>query len=219
MARYLVVAHETVTNPELLNQLRAIQKDDQQAEFVLLVPATPVRHLLRRGDEHDAEVVAGKRADRARSMFARKGVHLAGTRVGAASPADAVDDELRDNPGYAGVVISTLPKEKSRWLRMDLPRTVESRHRPAGVPRAGAARVVGRRLALTAVSRAGRGVATAAALQRLAQAGPALAIVYASVRVLRLPDRWLDEDTSLIRRRTELAAYLLINKAAALCRH
>ena len=53
---------------------------------------------------------------------------MAGTRVGAASPVDAVDDELQANPGYAGVVISTLPKEKSRWLRMDLPRTVESRH-------------------------------------------------------------------------------------------
>jgi hypothetical protein len=129
MAKYLVVAHETVTNPELLDQLRAIQEDDQQAEFVLLVPATPVRHLLRRGDEHDAEVVAAKRADRARSMFAREGVHVAGTRVGAASPVDAVDNELWDNPGYAGVIISTLPKEKSRWLRMDLPRTVESRHR------------------------------------------------------------------------------------------
>ena len=75
MAKYLVVAHETVTNPELLDQLRAIQKDDEQAEFVLLVPATPVRHLLRRGDEHDAEVMAGKRADKARSMFARKGIH------------------------------------------------------------------------------------------------------------------------------------------------
>jgi hypothetical protein len=129
MAKYLVVAHETVTNPELIDQLRAIEKDDEQAEFILLVPATPVRHLLRRGDEHDAEVVAGKRADRARSAFAREGIRLAATRVGAASPTDAVDDELRDNPGYAGVVISTLPKEKSRWLRMDLPRTVESRHR------------------------------------------------------------------------------------------
>ena len=129
MAKYLVVAHETVTNPKLIDQLRAIQKDDAQAEFVLLVPATPVRHLLRRVGEHDAEVVAGKLADRARSMFARKGVQLAGTQVGAASPVDAVDDELQDNPGYAGVVVSTLPKEKSRWLRMDLPRTVESRHR------------------------------------------------------------------------------------------
>ncbi|HET9564286.1 MAG TPA: hypothetical protein VFP27_07215 [Mycobacterium sp.] len=129
MAKYLVVAHETVTNPKLIDQLRAIQKDDAQAEFVLLVPATPVRHLLRRVREHDAEVVAGKLADKARSMFAKKGVHVAGTQVGAASPVDAVDDELQANPGYAGVVISTLPKEKSRWLRMDLPRTVESRHR------------------------------------------------------------------------------------------
>ena len=31
-------------------------------------------------------------------------------------------------PGYGGVVISILPNEKSRWLRMDLPRSVESRH-------------------------------------------------------------------------------------------
>ena len=129
MARYLVVAHETVTNPELLDQLRVIQKEDEQAEFVLLVPATPVRHLLRRGDEHDAETVAAKRADKAKSMFARKGINLAGTRVGAESPVDAVDEELQAGPEYAGVVISTLPKEKSRWLRMDLPRMVESRHR------------------------------------------------------------------------------------------
>jgi hypothetical protein len=129
MARYLVVAHETVTNPELLDQLRAIQKDDEQAEFVLLVPATPVRHLLRRGDEHDAQVVAAKRANKAESMFAKKGIHLAGTRIGAESPVDAVDDELQAYPGYAGVVISTLPKETSRWLRMNLPQVVESRHR------------------------------------------------------------------------------------------
>lgn len=128
MAKYLVVAHETVTNPELLDRLRAIQQDDQQAEFVLLVPATPVRHLLRRGDEHDAQVVAGKLAGKAKSMFERKGIPLAGTRVGASSPADAIDEELQAEPGYSGVVISTLPKEKSRWLRMDLPRVVESRH-------------------------------------------------------------------------------------------
>ncbi len=32
------------------------------------------------------------------------------------------------HPGYAGFVISTLPAEKSRWLRMDLPRTVRAKH-------------------------------------------------------------------------------------------
>ena len=43
MTRYLVVAHETVTNPELLKQLRAVREQEGEAEFVLLVPATPVR--------------------------------------------------------------------------------------------------------------------------------------------------------------------------------
>jgi hypothetical protein len=128
MARYLVVAHETVTNPELLKEVRAVQQRDPEAEFVLLVPATPVRHLLRRGDEHDAEVRAHKLADRARAMFAKKGVGLSDARVGAQSPIDAIDDEVQANPGYAGFIISTLPKETSRWLRMDLPRTVESKY-------------------------------------------------------------------------------------------
>ncbi|WP_448619271.1 hypothetical protein [Geodermatophilus sp. URMC 65] len=129
MTRYLVVAHETVTNPELLDQVRAVREQDAEAEFVLLVPATPVRHLLfRRGDEHDAEVAARKLADRARALFAKRGVPLSGVRVGAPDPVAAIDGEVEVNPGYAGFIISTLPEEKSRWLRMDLPRTVRSKY-------------------------------------------------------------------------------------------
>ena len=129
MARYLVVAHETVTSPELLKLVRAIREQEEGAEFVLLVPATPVRHLLfRRGDEHDAEATARKRVERARAVFAKKGVPPTDARVGAADPADAIEREVAANPGYAGFVISTLPAEKSRWLRMDLPRTVRAKH-------------------------------------------------------------------------------------------
>lgn len=128
MVRYLVVAHQTVTNPKLLEQVKAVQQQDEEAEFVLLVPATPVRHLFRRGHEHDAEVAARKLADRAREMFARRGVELSDARVGAQSPVDAVDDEMRARPGYGGFIISTLPQEHSRWLRMDLPRTVEAKY-------------------------------------------------------------------------------------------
>ena len=129
MSRYLVVAHETVTNPQLLKQVRAVKEQDAEAEFVLLVPATPVRHLLfRRGDEHDAEAAARKLADRARTLFAKKGVPLSGARVGPADPIEAIDGEVAENPGYAGFVISTLPEEKSRWLRMDLPRAVGSKY-------------------------------------------------------------------------------------------
>ena len=125
MTRYLVVAHETVTNPELLKQVRAVKEQEGEAEFVLLVPATPVRHLLfRRGDEHDADVAAGKIAKRARSLFAKRGVPLSDVRVGAPDPMEAIDGEVERNPGYAGFIISTLPEEKSRWLRMDLPRVV-----------------------------------------------------------------------------------------------
>jgi hypothetical protein len=68
VARYLVVAHQTVTNPELLKQVRSVKEKDEQAEFVLLVPATPVRHLLLlKGDEHGAQAAAEKLAAKARA--------------------------------------------------------------------------------------------------------------------------------------------------------
>lgn len=129
MTRYLVVAHETVTNPALLKQIRAVREQDRDAEFDLLVPATPVRHLLfRRGDESDAGVAARKIADRARTFFAKKGVPFSDVRVGAPDPIEAIEAEMAGNRGYAGFIISTLPEEKSRWLRMDLPRAVGSRY-------------------------------------------------------------------------------------------
>jgi hypothetical protein len=129
MARYLVVAHQTVTSPELLKAVRGVREQDAEAEFVLLVPATPVRHLLfRKGDENDAEATARKRGERARAVFTKKAVPLSEVRVGAADPVEAIDQEVAAHPGYAGFVISTLPAEKSRWLRMDLPRTVRAKH-------------------------------------------------------------------------------------------
>ncbi len=129
MALYLVVAHQTVTSPELLRQVRAVREQDEGAEFVLLVPATPVRHLLiRRGDEHDAQSAARRRVERASAVFAKKGLPLRDARVGAADPLDAIDQEVAANPGYTGFIISTLPAERSRWLRMNLPRAVSTKY-------------------------------------------------------------------------------------------
>ncbi len=129
MTRYLVVAHETVTSPELLKQIRALREQEKDAEFVLLVPATPVPHLLfRRGDEHDAETTARKLAEQARALFAKKGLPLHDAKVGAPDPADAIDHEVKAGAGYTGFVISTLAAEKSRWLRMDLPRKVRAKY-------------------------------------------------------------------------------------------
>ena len=61
-------------------------------------------------------------------MFEKNHVNLVDARVGCESPGEAIDDEIRANPGYAGVVISTLTKEKSRWLRLDLPTLVQSKY-------------------------------------------------------------------------------------------
>jgi hypothetical protein len=130
MARYLVVANETVTNPRLLDAVLGVRSQAADAEFVLLVPATPVRHLLfRRGDENDAEAAARKRGERARALFTKRGVPLSDVHIGAADPAEAIDEEVAAHPGYVGFIISTLPKENSRWLRMDLPRAVRVKHR------------------------------------------------------------------------------------------
>ena len=117
---YLVVAHQSGTSPELLKVVRGVREPDAEAEFVLLVPATPVRHLLfRKGDEHDAEATARKRGKQARAMFTKKDVPLSDVRVSAADPVEALDQEVAAHPGYAGFVISTLPAEKSRgcgWI-------------------------------------------------------------------------------------------------------
>jgi GABA permease len=129
MSRYLIVAHETATNPTLVERVKQLTAEDPSAEFALLVPATPVpRLLLRRAGKERAETVARRRAQEAQAAFAEAGVQLAATGVGAPSPLDAVADELRDHPGYDGFVVSTLPAEHSRWLEMDLPGELQRRH-------------------------------------------------------------------------------------------
>lgn len=129
MAKYLVVAHETVTNPKLLEQIKKVEQDDKAAEFTLLVPATPVRYLLfgHRSDQK-AEAVARELAEKARTVFEKNHVTLVDARVGSESPLEAIDDEIKAHPGYAGFVISTHPKEKSRWLALDLPNVVKAKY-------------------------------------------------------------------------------------------
>ena len=130
MAKYLVVANQTVTNPQLLSELKHVCEEDRDAQFVLVVPATPVRHLLRRDTEDRAETVARKHAERGRARLADAGLTLADVRVGSGDPVEAVEEALHDGE-YARVLISTLPGESSRWLKLGLPGTVQSRF---GVP-------------------------------------------------------------------------------------
>lgn len=128
MSRYLIVAHETVTSPALAEQVRQVASRDRDAEFVLLVPATPVRHLIGRRHEGEAEHVAERRAQEGRETLQRQGVRLVDAKIGDPSPVDAVEAEVQSGGPYAAFIISTLPREQSRWLRQDLPGEIGRRH-------------------------------------------------------------------------------------------
>jgi hypothetical protein len=137
MARYLVVAHQTAESEELLGELVRISGGDPAAEFVLLVPATPIDHFLA-WEEGETDAVARSNAARAQRRWLGKGINVTDARVGDASPVLAVEDELRRDPGYDQVIISTLPPGVSRWLNLDSIARVRSRtalpvtHIPAG---------------------------------------------------------------------------------------
>ena len=121
MSTYLVVANQTTTSPRLVEELQRLARRDPGTQFVLVVPATPVRDLFfRRAPEERAEAVARKHADRGRRRLALAGLSVVDVRVVGGEPIHAVEQELRDAP-YDGVVISTLPGEHSAWLKMGLP--------------------------------------------------------------------------------------------------
>lgn len=127
MARYLVVADQTATSPELSQRVRELAIGDLGIELVLLVPATPVAHLLT-WIEGEARELARQRAESARLLLEELGAKVIRTSVGDASPLQAIDDELRENPlHYDAIIVCTLPLGLSRWLRLDLPHQVERR--------------------------------------------------------------------------------------------
>lgn len=127
MARYLVVAHQTAQSDSLAQALKAHTSADPAPEFVLLVPATPLRHLLLRY-EGDAETIAARNLDLARESLEAAGLRVVRGSVGDPAPLVAIDNELRQHAGeYAGIFISTFPSNISRWLRLRLPLRVQRR--------------------------------------------------------------------------------------------
>ncbi|HEY6378268.1 MAG TPA: hypothetical protein VI316_03710 [Candidatus Dormibacteraeota bacterium] len=123
MARYLVVAHQTAESDELRRRLIELAAEDSNAQFVLLVPATPVNDLLV-WEEGRSDEAAYRRTQAARDHLEAAGVHVVEAKVGDADPQAAIADELRSDPAYATIVVSTLPPGVSRWLRLDLPARV-----------------------------------------------------------------------------------------------
>ena len=127
MPRILILANQTASSPELTDAVREIIKKDAATEFVLLVPATPVEDLLDWQDG-DSQAVAKRTAQTAKEHLERVGAKISRMEVGDPSPVKAIEDELqRHEETYHGIVISTLPLQRSRWVALDQPRRIERR--------------------------------------------------------------------------------------------
>ena len=122
MRRYLVVANQTLAAEPLVSRVRQLARA-APSSFHVVVPATPPRdHLWTEGE---ARATARSRLDAALARFAELGTEVEG-EVGDANPMLAIGDALRDHGPFDEIVISTLPKGLSKWLKLDLPHRVEA---------------------------------------------------------------------------------------------
>jgi len=120
--RTLVVANRTAATPLLLDEVRR-RAGEQPTAFVLLCPRVS-------GKNRDWTLDEGLKALRkaAAGPTGQRDVRIEGLD-GAEDPFQAVKDALAGG-AFDDVIISTLPKRASEWLRRDLPRRVEA----LGVP-------------------------------------------------------------------------------------
>ena len=116
MAKYLLVAHQTAESEELLTAARELARRDPDAEFILLVPATPVGNLLVWEEGATAEV-AQRRAASARARLDEQGLRVSEARTGDPDPMAAIADEMHAGRRYDVIVVSTLPAGVSKSLR------------------------------------------------------------------------------------------------------
>jgi hypothetical protein len=114
--RILVVANRTASTPLLLDAVRR-RASEGRCTFALLIPNEP----RKGGADWTLEI--------AKPLLEREARGTVDGIVGATDPFEAVKSALQD-PGFDEVIISTLPKRVSEWLRRDLPHRVEK----LGVP-------------------------------------------------------------------------------------
>ena len=114
----LVIANRTADSPELIGMLRE-RHSHTPSGFTLLIPAVP-RGLAWAADMKAGWDEAIGRAEAAAKRIRLAGIELEGVVVGDPDPFAAAGDVLHSGR-FDEVIVSTLPRSLSRWLRVSLP--------------------------------------------------------------------------------------------------
>lgn len=124
MRRYLVVAHQTLSSPQLLDAMTSRARRGE-ATFHLLVPTYHAEPGLTWTEGHD-RVVARRHLDEVLPRLTAEGFTVTG-EVGSDSPVLSVDDVLlREGAGaFDEIIVSTLPHAVSKWLKIDAPSRIQ----------------------------------------------------------------------------------------------
>lgn len=135
MARYLVVANQTLGGEHLLDEVRR-RIAAGPSSFYVVVPNTHPRDitwLVRPAAatvsspeiDHRATLTSQARLHEALDELRAEGVEADG-ELGDPDPLTAIDEVLAAQQ-FDEIIISMLPSGVSRWLGMDLPRQAERR--------------------------------------------------------------------------------------------
>ena len=121
-ADVLVVANRTAGSPELLEALKE-RASRGEVKFHLLVPATP-HGVAWATDMHSGASEAESDVRACVERLREAGLEVDEGKVGDPDPVAAVQDAVNFKD-FDEIIVSTLPKHLSKWLRVDLPHRVE----------------------------------------------------------------------------------------------
>lgn len=122
MRRYLVVANQTLGGDRLLSWLQE-RATDGSCVIHVVVPASADPSTAFHDEQSDRELAA-RRLEQALERFGTLDAEVTG-EVGDHRPVDAVTDVLRRGEAFDEIVVSTLPLNASRWVRLDAVSRIE----------------------------------------------------------------------------------------------